>query len=71
MNKQRYEHLCSEAQAGRDAFIRHPKSHEEGRVTSCILASQHMVVETPQGETRCWDFHECEDLTDPRSRTML
>lgn len=71
MKKNRYEYLCSEAKAGRDTFVRHPDTNEEGLVTKCILASDHMIVETSRGDTRCWDFHECDELTDPRSRPML
>jgi len=70
MNRSRFEHLCSEAQAGRDAFVRHPKSNEEGMVTKCDLKSDHVVVQTPQNETRCWDYHECRDLAHPKSSPM-
>ena len=71
MNKNTYEHLCSEARSGRDAFVRHPESNEEGIVTNCILQSNHLVVKTSHGETRCWDFGECEETIDLKSRTMV
>ena len=71
MEKNRDQYLCSEAEAGRDVFVRHPDTNEEGIVTSCVLKTEHMIVKTPQGEKRCWDFHECQDLTDPRSRPIL
>jgi len=71
MNRNTYNHLCSEAQSGRDTFVRHPDSHEEGMVTSCISQSQHLVVKTSQGETRCWDYNECEELIDLKSRPMV
>lgn len=71
MNRKTYEHLCSEARSGRDAFVRHPQSNEEGFVTNCIMQSKHIVVETAQGETRCWDFGECEEVVDLKSRTMI
>ncbi len=71
MKRDRFEYLCSEAEAGRDAFVRHPDSNEEGIVSSCIMRSNHMVVETVQGQTRCWDFSECEDLQHPKSGPMV
>lgn len=71
MNHKIYEHICSEANAGRDSFVRHPESNEEGLVTNCILQSGHMVVKTSHRETRCWDFVECEKLIDLKSRTMV
>ncbi len=71
MKKNRYEYICSEAEAGRDAFVKHPDTNEEGMVTSCVLKTDHMIVKTPQGDSRCWDFHECEELTDPKSRPII
>ncbi len=61
MKKDRFEFLCQEAQAGNDAFVFHPGSHEDGRVTSC--STDHLVVETSEGEKRCWDFGECEEIS--------
>lgn len=71
MQRNRFEYLCSEAQSGRDAFVRHPDTNEEGLVTKCILKTDHMVVETAQGQTRCWDFHECNDLTHTKSGPLI
>jgi hypothetical protein len=71
MQRSRYEYLCSQADAGRDAFVRHPGSGEEGLVMSCIMKSNHMAVETSDGKSRCWDFHECEDLQHPKSSPMV
>ena len=71
MKRDRFTFLCSEAEAGRDAFVRHPDSNEEGMVSSCIMRSNHMVVETTQGQTRCWDFSECEDLQHPKLGPMV
>jgi len=71
MQKDRFEHLCLEAEAGRDAFVRHPFSNEEGMITRCIMKSGHMVVETRDQQTRCWDFNECEDLPHPKSGPMI
>lgn len=71
MNQKIFEHICSEANAGRDAFVRHPESNEEGVVTNCILQSGHVVVKTSSGQSRCWDIGECEELIDLKSRTMV
>ena len=71
MDRNTYKHLCSEARSGRDTFVRHPESNEEGLVTSCILQSEHMAVKTSQGATRCWDFSECEEMIDLKSRPMV
>lgn len=71
MKKDRFEYLCMEAEAGRDAFVSHPGSKEEGLVTECHMKSGHMVVKTPKQQTRCWDFNECEDLQHPKSGPMI
>jgi hypothetical protein len=71
MQRSRYQYLCSEAKAGRDAFVRHLGSNEQGIVINCIMLSNHMVVATPEGVTRCWDFHECEDVQHPKSSPMV
>lgn len=71
MDRNRYEHLCHEVEAGRDAFTSHPVSNEQGIVTSCIRQSDHLIVETSDGQKRCWDFHECEDLKHPKSGPMV
>jgi len=62
MNRESFLHLCMEAEAGRDAFVVHPSSHEEGLVTTCTLANDHMVVRTAEGHSRCWDYHNCIEL---------
>lgn len=60
MEKERFQFVCAESESGRDAFVTHPASREEGRVMSCAL--EHMVVETSDGKKHCWDFHECEEM---------
>lgn len=60
MNKERFTFVCNEAEEGRDAFVTHPDSDEEGRVRSCALS--HVVVETSTGAQRCWDFSEVEEM---------
>ena len=71
MQRDRFEHLCSEAVAGRDSFVRNPLSGEEGMVDSCIMKTDPLVVKTTQGKTRCWDYHECDDLRRPKSGPMV
>jgi len=71
MKRNEFKHLCSEADAGRDAFVRHSASNEEGLVTGCVLKSNHMVVKTAGGDTRCWDFNECEELSHRKTGPMI
>ncbi len=71
MNRYRYEHLCLEAEAGRDAYVTHPQTNEEGIVENCITKSDHLVVRTSDGRKRCWDYRECEDLDRPKSGPMV
>ena len=63
MNSDRYKFVCLETEAGRDAFVIHPSSQEEGLVDTCILPSSHLIVRTANGKKRCWDYHECEEMT--------
>jgi len=60
MRKDRFDYLCQEAQSGRDAFVSHGSTNEEGRVVSCSL--NHLLVQTNDGNRRCWDFHECSEI---------
>lgn len=71
MNKERFTYVCLEAEAGRDAFVRHPDSGEEGRVTSCIEKTGHVVVTRPDNETRCWDYRECNELKHTKIGPMI
>ena len=71
MNRDRFTHVCLEAEGGRDAFVTHPSSAEEGIVKECILSSGHLVVETPGKETRCWDFRECEEMRHTKIGPMI
>jgi len=60
MDKERYDYVCIQTEQGRDAFVRHPASGEEGRVLSC--SGQRVVVKTTAGEERTWDFREIEEI---------
>lgn len=71
MNRNRFEHLCLEAEAGRDAYVTHPETNEEGIVDSCIMKSDHFVVRTNDGQKKCWDFHNCADLDRPKIGPMV
>lgn len=67
MLKDRYQYLCHQVEAGRDAFVSHPITGEEGRVIDCILPTGHMVVAIPGHHKRCWDYRECDDLHHPKA----
>jgi len=51
--------------------VRHPDSGEEGRVTSCIEKTGHVVVTRPDNETRCWDYRECNELKHTKIGPMI
>jgi len=70
MDRSRFMYLCSTANAGSDAFVRHSSDNEEGMITSCSLGTDHMIIKTAEGETRCWDYRECEDLARPKLGPM-
>jgi len=61
MKKKRFDYLCMETESGNDAFVSNPARGEEGRVLEC--STEHLVVETPSGDHRCWDFHDCEEMS--------
>jgi hypothetical protein len=61
MNKDRFTFVCNEAEQGRDAFVTHPATDEEGRVLNCSI--DHVVVETGDGNQRCWDFRNVGELS--------
>jgi len=60
MKRERFDFVCQDTVSGVDAFVRHPSTSEEGRVLSC--STGHMVVETSDGNKRCWDYRECEEV---------
>jgi len=68
MKKDRYDFVCQAAEGGRDAFVKHPDSGEEGLVDSCYSAKGHILVRTSSGENRCWDYRECEELVRSKNR---
>lgn len=68
MTKDTYLYLCHEADAGRDMFVTHPSNHEEGRIERCVLPSDHIVVSTPNGGERCWDYHDCDEMSRPKEQ---
>ena len=71
MRKDRFVYLCRGTEAGRDAFVRHSDSHEEGMIAGCDLRSGMMLVLIPEKQTRCWGFKECQDLGDPKKGPMI
>jgi hypothetical protein len=58
MERKRFEFVCVESEEGRDAEVLHGK--ERGFVDYC--SADHLLVKTPEGEKRCWDYRECEEL---------
>lgn len=71
MRKERFEYLCKEAEAGRDAFVRNLKNHEEGMIAGCDLEGGRILVQTPDSEKRLWDFSDCDTLEHPKMGPML
>ena len=71
MHKDRFVYLCRQTEAGRDAFVRHSGSHEEGMITGCDLHSGMMLVQTPEKQTRRWGFEECQDLEHRKTGPMI
>ncbi|NJC88072.1 MAG: hypothetical protein FIB02_05990 [Desulfuromonas sp.] len=58
MERKRFDFVCMESEEGRDAVVIHGKEH--GLVDHC--AGEHLLVKTPEGASRCWDYRECEEL---------
>ena len=71
MQRSDYKHLCSEAQAGNDAFVLNLSNNEEGLVTTCIKKTEHIVVKTAGGAIRCWNFRECKEVQYRNSVPMI
>ncbi|WP_027714609.1 hypothetical protein [Desulfuromonas sp. TF] len=61
MRKERFDFVRQDVEAGIDAFVIHPSTREEGRVLS--YSDDYVTVETSTGEKRCWDYHECEEMS--------
>ncbi|MEZ4599366.1 MAG: hypothetical protein R2940_06215 [Syntrophotaleaceae bacterium] len=60
MNRERFDYLCRQAESGHDTYVSHGSSNQEGRVESCSMG--HLIVETNDGNRRCWDFSECAEI---------
>ena len=61
MEKERFTYVCTQTEQGRDAFVRHPASGEEGRVLAC--ANERLTVETAEGDKRTWDYREVLEIS--------
>ncbi len=70
MKKDRFTFLCMETEAGRDTFVQHSSSNEQGLVRGCDLRGGMMLVQTAGNQPRRWEFSECEDLLRPKSGPM-
>ena len=62
MKRENFESLCQAAEEGRDSFVGHPSSNEEGLLTSCIIETGVMLVKSQDQEPHAWNYRECEDL---------
>ena len=60
MDKEKFEHMCQNSEAGLDAFVTNSSSNEDGQVLECSREHEHLVVRTAEGEKRCWNYKECE-----------
>lgn len=60
MKRDRFDFVCQDTEAGIDAFVTHPATEEQGYVID--FGPDTVVVKTSGGETRCWDYRECEEL---------
>ena len=60
MEKERYDYVCIQTEQGRDAFVKHPESGEEGRVLNC--SDEKVEVETVSGQKRTWNYREVEEI---------
>jgi len=58
MERNRFDFVCMESEAGRDIEVL--REQERGFVDHC--SGEHLLVNTPEGEKRCWDFRECEEM---------
>ena len=61
MKKERFEYVCMQSEQGRDVFVIHPASGEEGQVISC--SDENVVFRNTGGEQRTWDYRELEEIT--------
>jgi len=61
MERERFDFVCQETMAGRDAFVTHHTSGEEGRVVD--FKADVLVVETVNGKKRKWEYDECEEIS--------
>jgi len=60
MDRERFQYVCMESEAGRDAFVTNNKNGQDGIVQSCQL--DHVIVKTTDGKDGCWDFHDCTEI---------
>ena len=65
MEKDRFDYVCVQTEQGRDVFVRHPVSGEEGQALSCT--EDQITVKNTRGEERTWHYSELEEIT--RSKT--
>ena len=60
MQKDRYDYVCVQTEQGRDIFVRHVASGEEGQVLSCT--DGQVTLKNTKGEERAWHYSELEEI---------
>ena len=58
MERNRFDHVCMKSEEGRYVVVINHDEH--ALVDSCV--GDHLLVRTAEGEKRCWDYHECDEL---------
>jgi len=61
MKRERMEFLCSESEAGRDAYVTLHATGEDARVETCHL--DNLIVTTTSGKKASWDYHDCDEVS--------
>ena len=67
MEKDRFEYLRVKSEEGReDVFVNHPSTNEQGVVQGA--RGESLLVKTPSGEEKSWDYRECEETLSRREQ---
>lgn len=61
MEKERYDYVCVQTEQGREIFVRHAASGEEGQALSCEAG--RVTVKNTSGQERTWPYAELEEIT--------
>ncbi len=61
MEKDRFEYVRVQTEQGRDIFVRHVPSNEEGQVLSC--AGDLATIKNTAGQEQTWHYSDIEEIT--------